>query len=328
MVAITALFGALALFWLSTRQFALIWRALIWLAGAGLLAWAAFFQPPTAEFGLWPALQDAWAHRENLNDAAIVHALANNGVTVAQFIPQLLDFFLVAGAIMGALALFAFSRGERLERALRPVILALFGFIAGSTATLAVVAIGLGGQVKPRTFIGQVASTTDNDENSVHDGDTFWLGEVSLRLWGVDAPELSQDCRGEPECAEMSRAQLESFLIGKLVQCDQRRSIRSGRLVESFGRPLVQCWRIDGAERIDVGAWMISNGYAVRYEYASEDYYPEIEGAGAGQNFRLGCALRPDIWRRDRAMRARFEAGQEVPQENLMGDCSGRQVTQ
>lgn len=312
-----ALFGALALFWLSTRQFATLLRLAIWAAGASSLAWAAFCTNKTVtEFGLRQALEDAWIHRGNLHNAVIVQALQHNAATVTRFIPQLSDFFLFAGALMGALALLAFTRGERIEQRLRPTILALAAFIAGSAATLAVVAIGLGGHVKPRTYIGQIARNAPNGEPTVHDGDTFLLGDVSLRLWGVDAPELSQECRGSPECAEASRTQLESFLVGKLVQCDQRQSVRSGRWVESFGRPLVQCRRISEDERIDVGAWMIQQGFAVRYE-GDQRYYPDETGS-----FRFGCALRPDVWRRNQRARAAFEANQPLPEgAETMGNC-------
>lgn len=323
MAAMTALFGALALFWLSTRQFALLSRALIWVAGAVMLAWAAFGQAaPSNEFGLQSALEDLWRHREAPSEAAIVQAFKNNAVTVTRFVPQLLDFFVVAGAIMGALTLLAFTRGEALEKALRPTILALVGFIAGSTATLAVVAIGLGGQVKPRTFIGTVAETAASGEPSVYDGDTFWLGEISLRLWGVDAPELGQECRGLADCGAEARAQLASYLGGALVQCDQHQSLRSGRLTESFGRPLVRCWRLSQGRREDVGAWMIRNGFDMQYENNDRYGYAEEARDGRGRGVMRACSLQPHIWRRDRAVRVAFEAGATPAPEQAMGDCA------
>ena len=319
MPAIVALFGALAFFWLSTRQLPLAMRALIWLAGVGLLAWAMFGHAPTAEFGLRPALQDAWAHRDRLSDAAIVQAFANNAVTVAQFIAQLLDFFLIASAVVGVLALLAFTRGERLEKALRPTILALFGFIAGSTATLAVVAIGLGGQVRPRTYTGIVPMS------AVHDGDTFSLGEVSLRLWGVDAPELEQRCRSGEVCGERSRTHLIELLSGALVQCDQQKSLRSGRLTESFGRPLVRCVARRQGRREDVGGRMIEDGFAVMYR-SDNRYGYSVQQAHALESLAglMGrCMLRPDIWRNNISTRLAFESNAALPTDAVaMGDCS------
>ncbi len=321
-MAIAALFGALALFWLSTRQYPIIVRAGVWIGGAGLLAWSAFGNGSRTEFGLSEAIVDAWVHRANLGEAAAVQAFNNNAVTVTQFMAQLSDFFIVAGIALGALSLLAFTRGERLERGLRPTILAMVGFVAGCAATLAIVAIGLGGQVRPRTYVGYVSERTLNDELSVHDGDTFQLGEVSLRLWGLDAPELDQICRGLENCGVHSRDQLASFLEGALVQCNQERSIRSGRLTESFGRPLVQCWRIQGGDRTNVAAWMIENGLAARYQDNDRYGFNDEVRHGSDLGVMRACSLRPDVWRSDREARRAFEAGATPSPEQAMGHCS------
>lgn len=321
MYAIIALFCALALFWLSTRQFALLWRALIWLAGAGLLLTAACLDNETQEFGLWQAIQDAWAHRGSFRDAAIVQAFSRNADTVARFVPQLLDFFLVAGAALGLASLVAFSRGERIERTLRPSILAYFGFIAGCTATLAIVAVGLGGQIKPRTFLGYVPPIAFTGEPSVHDGDTFWLGEVSLRLWGVDAPELNQECHGIENCGEEARRQLESFVVGAFVQCDQKQSINSGSWTESFGRPLVTCRVRRGSEQFDVGEQMIATGFAVPYRNDRAYGYSRASEEGRNTGLMRGCSILPHLWRRDPEARRAFENGAALMPEQLMGTC-------
>lgn len=327
MLALAALFGALALFWLSTRQFSLLWRGAIWILAAGLLMWAAIASD-NAEFGLREALGNAWVHIGNIRESALAQALTRNAPSVTRFLPQLTDFFVVAGVVLGLLSALAFTKGERLERILRPTILAAMGFVAGSVATLAIVAIGLGGQVKPRTYIGYISQTTLNGEASIHDGDTFWLGEVSLRLWGADAPELNQVCRDQKECGDVSRAQLEEFLVGALVQCDQKQSIRSGTPTESFGRPLVQCWRIGGHERVDVAEWMIRRGFAVQYE--GNDAYgystAEAEAHNAAAGLQHDCSLRPDIWRsrrpEHRLARAAFERdATTTPGVATMGAC-------
>jgi len=328
-MALAAVFVALGLFWLSTRQFPLWARLAIWLAGAGLLGFAAFSGAPQQDFGLRQAIGDA-LQAENIGEAAIVQALQNNDITVLQFVPQLLDFFLVAGAFMGVLALLAFTRGQRIEKALRPTILALVAFIAGSAATLVVVAIGLGGQVKPRVHTGRVSEFALNGERSVYDGDTFWLGEASLRLWGVDAPELSQTCgRDFEECGDAARAQLDSLLVGELVQCKQEQSLNSGRLVESFGRPLVKCSIISDGRRIDVGGEMIRGGYAVQYLDDDRFGYSEQVREGADQAIMRRCSLRPDVMRarspEARAARVAFERdGAIIEGAATMGDCSAQ----
>lgn len=301
---------ALTLFWLSTRQWPMLVRLVIWATGLGLLCFAVFGPSSTETFSLRQALQDVWHHRENFESSAVAQALRGNAGTVARFVPQLSDFFIAASAVVAALALLAFTRGEHLERILRPTILSLVGFIAGSAATLAVVAIGFGGQVKPQTHLGYV--TTED----VHDGDTFALGDVSLRLFGVEAPELSQVCGGQEECGIQARAHLAELLKGALVQCDQELSIRSQRATESFGRPLVTCFARRGDDTINVGEQMIRDGYAVRYE-GNLRYFPNIQ-----EHFALGCTLRPDVWRRNRDLRLAFENGDAVPSAQRIGDCS------
>lgn len=320
--ALPAFVGSLALFWLSTRQFNFPVRFAVWASGIGLLAFAAFARFSTNDhFGVVEALADAWAYKADFDHAAIAQAFTSNADTVARFVTQLLDFFVVAGVVLAILTLLAFTRGERLEEALRPLILALIGFVAGGAAALALVAVGLGGQIRPQTFIGHVPQSVDG-EAQVHDGDTFSLGEVSLRLWGIDAPELSQTCLGAENCGEQSRQHLESLVVGETVLCQQRQS-PTGRKIESFGRPLVECWTLHGPQRVNLGERMISDGYAVRYR-GDPGYF---SSAGPDQ-FGLGCTLRPDVWRTKREARIAFEAAHSIATNAAtMGDCQRRPLT-
>jgi endonuclease YncB( thermonuclease family) len=205
--------------------------------------------------------------------------------------------------------------------------LALVGFIAGSAATLAVVAIGLGGQVKPRTYTGLVPERTLDGDLSAYDGDTFSLGEVSLRLWGVDAPELHQECRGNGvmvACGDSARQALHNLVVGHTVQCDRTRSLDTGQ-AETFGRPLVRCWVLRDGARRDVGAELIRDGYAIPYRNDHRYDYDDEAREGEGHNVMAYCSLRPDVWRsrRGRQARAAFEQGGVPASEQKMGDCAG-----
>jgi endonuclease YncB( thermonuclease family) len=221
----------------------------------------------------------------------------------------LLDLFLIAGAALGLIALLAFTPGDGLERFVRPVILLLMGFMIGGVAALAVVATGLGGQVRPRTYLGFV------EAEDIYDGDTFQMGEVSLRLWGVDAPELHQECRSVTDCGLQARAHLVALTSDALLQCDQKQSMRSHRLVESFGRPLVRCWvRRSGQAPFDLAAQMIRDGYAVQYRADTSFGYSQAEAEGRSQGLMRGCMLRPDFWRNDNAARRAFETHRALPE--------------
>ncbi len=324
-MALAALFGALALFWISTRQFPLLARAAIWVAGAGLLAWTAFGRATGEELGLWLAFEDVWTHQANLEDAAIVRAFRLNSGSVAPFLVQLLDFFVVAGAVLGTLALLAFTKGERLEKALRPTLIGVVAFVAGSIATLTVVAIGFGGYARPRSFF------TNGQVIEVHDGDTFKVGEFSLRLYGVDAPEGDQTCRGPlPNCGSIAREYLENSLAGGVVRCDQMLSRRSRRPRDTFGRALVRCWRSDeSGSNVDVAEELFRRGYAVEYEGRNYGYGNEQAAAAeARAGLWAGCTLDPDEWRNNDDARAAFIEGRGLPEAvQTIGTCERTATT-
>ncbi len=90
----------------------------------------------------------------------------------------------------------------------------------------------------------------------VSDGDTVWVqplqgGEVyKLRLQGIDAPEICQPW------GPQARAALHALLQGQVVEVQ-------GRYRDTYGRLLAQLSR----QGIDVGAWMVGQGYAWSYSY-------------------------------------------------------------
>ncbi|MGQ0533063.1 MAG: hypothetical protein ACT4OF_10300 [Caulobacteraceae bacterium] len=319
-LALALLVAALAVFWLSTRQFKQPWRLLIWLAGAILLALSVWHLANAHNhFGLFRALADAWDHRDDFANSVLVQAFSRNASSVTGFIPQLLDLFVVVAAVIGGFALLAFTRGERIEGALRPSIFVLWGFMAGAVTALAVVAIGFGGQVRQRGYFGQLTQA------DVHDGDTFWIGEMPLRLWGVDAPELTQVCRGVEDCGGAARQQLLAIVGDGLLRCEQKQR-RSGSYVESFGRPLVQCWvRNEGEPEFDLGRALIERGYAVQYGGDDSFGYADAEVHGFTSGIMTGCSLAPEVWRRNRTARAEFLRTEIVPSNiRSMGHCPSR----
>ncbi|MGD9814876.1 MAG: hypothetical protein AB7Q23_06735 [Hyphomonadaceae bacterium] len=314
------LVAALAVFWLSTRQFRHQWRLLIWIAGAFLLALSIWKLAIAHDhFGLFRAVADAWVHRGDLSNSVLLQAFSRNASSIGGYIPQLLDLFVVAAVPICVFALLAFTRGERIERALRPSIFVLWGFMAGAIGALVVVAIGFGGQVRQRGYFGQLTTLDD-----VHDGDTFWIGEMPLRLWGVDAPELRQICAGVENCGEVARRKLFEIVGDGLLRCEQRQT-HSGSYVESFGRPLVQCWvRKEGEpEEFDLGKRLIEEGYAIQYEGDTRFGYADAENQGRDRGVMEGCSLAPEEWRRNQSARQQFIEVQRPPTGvRTMGRCS------
>ena len=58
---------------------------------------------------------------------------------------------------------------------------------------------------------------------SVIDGDTLEIHGAGIRVWGVDAPESNQLCRGDDSlqyrCGAKAANDLDAFIAGRPVNC-------------------------------------------------------------------------------------------------------------
>ena len=114
----------------------------------------------------------------------------------------------------------------------------------------------------------------------IFDGDTFELEGQEVRLFGVDAFELSQSCldrRGEPwRCGVAAKAALAERVHGQSLSCVTLEEDRDGRY-------LARCTLADGT---DVGGYLVENGLALADPdqpdaYAEEQASARRSGAGA-----------------------------------------------
>jgi len=149
---------------------------------------------------------------------------------------------------------------------------------------LSVLAFGIAAEAAtPRVIEGYVTS--------VHDGDTFRIGDQSIRLWGVDAVELKQVC-GDVACGEKARDTLAELISERIVTCTLKG--------KSHKRLVGHCFvggRITG---IDVGQYIAQRGMAFDTEKFSKGYYREDEAmARSGKRglWALGSVDAPDHWR-------------------------------
>jgi len=324
----------LFLFLGSTRQGRLSIRAAIWSCGsAALVAAVALVAIDGEHSGLFRAAIDLIENWRDPSQSVLAQSLSRNGPNIGRFVLPLLDLFLLLAAVLGLLTALAFTRGERIEKIVRPMAIGLIGAIAGGVLALSVVGTGFGAPVAQRTYSNFVSAS------DVQDGDTFWIGETSVRLLGADAPEGRQICRraGEVEqCGQQARDHLRGLLNNALVTCHVRENSR-GRTRESFGRPLVTCSAIrerrrddagritQGPERIaDVARKMIADGYAVEFRSNQTSY---LAAATRSQNLNAGlttaCSLAPSVWRRDTSARSAFIASGALPDADgkTMGAC-------
>ncbi|MDP3739022.1 MAG: thermonuclease family protein [Hyphomonadaceae bacterium] len=307
---------ALLLFLFSTRQIKLHWRGLIWLGGAvalGVAAWLAFGVGHT---GLFAVLGDFFAHIGNPGDSVLAQSLGGNWASVGPAIGPMFDAFLILAVCVALVALVAFTPGEGVERAERPINIALIGAIAGGLIALMITSVGFGGVAKRKVYLNTVTA------EDVIDGDTIRMGDISLRLWGIDAPERDQLCRsatGEPfECGGIAGAHLAELVAGKLVWCGPPVDPEGRRLPpaqlpvpeETYGRPIVMCRLGTDKAEVDIAQAMARDGYAHLYEDAfgvKSIYKPDVDTAlRARAGLHAGEFLPPWLWRNDPAARCGF----------------------
>ena len=132
---------------------------------------------------------------------------------------------------------------------------------------------------------------------SVTDGDTIEIRGERIRIHGVDAPESGQTCgdpRGEPwRCGQKAALALADWLEARTVECRRTNTDR-------YGRTVARC--SVGAE--DVGAWLVSNGWARAFTRYSREYLDEERLA---KNSKLG------IWRGKHVAPWDWRAQERVP---------------
>jgi endonuclease YncB( thermonuclease family) len=137
------------------------------------------------------------------------------------------------------------------------------GMMMLSDAAFATTSYDLSGQVKV---------------TKVSDGDSLRSGKLKIRIFGIDAPELKQQCQDQNgtvwACGLVARQQLENLLDAtKLLHCELRD-------VDRYGRLVMQCFR----GTVDIGAAMVQSGHALAYRSFSQLYVAEEQHATSARN--------------------------------------------
>lgn len=108
---------------------------------------------------------------------------------------------------------------------------------------------------------------------SVIDGDTIEIHGERIRLHAIDSPEGRQRCtRGGREwrCGTEAARALDAFIAGATVYCTARDTDRYGRMVA-----------VCRAHQVDLGEWMVRQGWALAYRQYGRDYVKAEEAARA-----------------------------------------------
>jgi endonuclease YncB( thermonuclease family) len=311
---------ALGAFLFSTRQMGVMLRWAVWLAGVALLTATAIMSlsGPVVP-GVFQAVVDLVFGQ--LGGEVLVTAIDGNFPTVDTAIAPMFGIFFFLTIVVAIVSLIAFTPGETIERFIRPVNVLFIGAIAGAIAALVVAGIGFGELRKRHVFINVVAA------GDIVDGDGFRMGEVSLRLWGIDAPErrAEQVCRRDDQartpfkCGEDAAIALSALTAGKLVICQKPKDAGEtqdpGPPDESYGRPIVSCWTGGKGDRLYLAAEMVRMGHAEPYRLDDQDDPSRnliLQGVTEAKANKAGIwngwRLSPEDWRDNKPCREWFMA--------------------
>lgn len=141
----------------------------------------------------------------------------------------------------------------------------------------------------------------------VVDGDTFDVGDVRVRLFGVDAPEQGQTCRvprgASWNCGAWVTDEVRARYQGRRVHCERLDTDR-------YGRAVARC-SLGGA---DIGRQLVTEGLAFAYRDYSLDYdLDEKRAAVRGVGLHGAQVQRPSDFRAETGRLAQSAAPAEAP---------------
>ena len=127
---------------------------------------------------------------------------------------------------------------------------------------------------------------------SIIDGDTLEIHGTRIRLWGIDAPESTQLCRGEDseqyKCGAQAANDLDAFIARRPVSC-------LPISLDRYGRTVATCF----VDSVDLGDWLVRNGLALDWpEYSKRKYNDtQREAEQAGRGMWKGSYVEPWLYR-------------------------------
>jgi endonuclease YncB( thermonuclease family) len=127
---------------------------------------------------------------------------------------------------------------------------------------------------------------------SIIDGDTLEIHGTRIRLWGIDAPESNQLCRGDDSiqyrCGAKAANDLDSFLNKRPIDC-------VSVSLDQYRRTVAVC-SIDG---VDLAEWLVRNGLALDWPTYSKGKYDKAQRDAdhAGRGMWAGRYVEPWLFR-------------------------------
>ena len=137
----------------------------------------------------------------------------------------------------------------------------------------------------------------------VVDGDTVHIDNYKLRLEGIDAPEMRQQCKKESfkislfigftfykdySCGRVSKEKLITKIDTTEIKC-----ISSSK--DRYKRYIATCYK----GKTNLNQWMVRNGFAIAYRRYSKSYVSDEEFAKENKlGIWQGKFIEPEKWRK------------------------------
>ncbi len=127
----------------------------------------------------------------------------------------------------------------------------------------------------------------------VVDGDTLWISQSKIRLHGIDAPEMKQECFDENNivwlCGKESKKILSIIINSNEITC-------KGSKRDRYKRLIAKCY----IDNVDIASLLVLKGFAVAYIRYSKDYiFEENHAREKKLGIWTGHFSRPSDWRRN-----------------------------
>ena len=121
-------------------------------------------------------------------------------------------------------------------------------------------------------LLAVASSSLAGEPLRIIDGDGFELNGENVRLWGIDAPEMDQQCSRDGEtfqCGAFAKDMLAALIGSDIPDCEKVDTDR-------YKRTIARC-TVGGR---DLGSLMVQSGWAVDFTRYSRGHYA-FEGTTA-----------------------------------------------
>ncbi len=147
----------------------------------------------------------------------------------------------------------------------------------------------LGGVALLSAWFAERSGVSPTGSARVIDGDSIEVGDVEIRLQGIDAPEYGQICKSvetNSNCGKQAAQWLRKLIGGRSVVCE-------GWEEDRYGRLLASC-TVAG---IELNRRMVRDGWAVSFGSYEDE---ELDASKNQRGIWAGEFERPSDWRKTR----------------------------